>query len=513
MGKEILEVVDVVSNEKGVGKDIIFEALEAAIASATKKRYTDDIDVRAAIDRRSGDYAAFRRYEVIDLDALDEDGELLDAVAYPERQISLAEARREHPEVQAGEFLEEPIENVEFGRIAAQTAKQVIVQKVREAERAQVVEAYQGRIGSLVNGVVKRVERAGAFIDLGEGAEAYLPREEMIPREPIRSGDRIRAYLCDVRMEKRGPQLFLSRTHPGFLIQLFRLEVPEIGQGLIDVMGAARDPGLRAKICVRTLDARIDPVGACVGMRGARVQAVSNELAGERVDIIPWDHDPAQFIISAMAPAEVLRILLDEDSHAVDIAVAEENLARAIGHNGQNVRLASELTGWTINVMSDEEAERRSQDEADKVKGMFMELLNVDEDVGLVLVEEGFTSLEEVAYVPEAEMLRIEQLDEATVMELRQRAKDIILTRAIAQEELLGDSRIAADLVEMEGMDPETLDALAALGVLSREDLADQAVDDLMEIEDMTEGRAAELIMTARRPWFEEGARQGGVNG
>jgi N utilization substance protein A len=504
MGKEILEVVDVVANEKGVSKEIIFEALEAAIASATKKRYDDNIDCRALIDRRSGDYMAFRRWEVIDTDAIDEDGLPHGAVDYPEREIGLRDAQKTYPEVQPGDFVEEPLDPVPFGRIAAQTAKQVIVQKVREAERAQVVDAYQGRISSLVSGVVKRVERSGAFLDLGEGAEAFLLREEMIPREPIRSGDRIRALLYEVRPEKRGPQLFLSRTHPGFLIQLFKLEVPEIGQGLLDVMGAARDPGLRAKIAVRANDPRIDPVGACVGMRGARVQAVSNELAGERVDIILWDDDPVQFIINAMSPAEVLRILVDEDAHAVDIAVAEDQLALAIGRNGQNVRLASQLTGWQLNVMSEEDAERKSMSESDKIKQTFMELLDVDEEVAVVLVEEGFTSLEEVAYVPEAEMLQIEQFDEETVLELRQRAKDILLTRAIAQEQLMGDRRVDADLVELEGMDAETVDSLSAMGILSREDLAEQAVDELLVIAGMTEERAAALIMTARKPWFEE---------
>jgi transcription termination/antitermination protein NusA len=508
MNKEILTVVDVVSNEKGVSKDVIFEALEAALAGATKKRYTTDIDVRVAINRGSGDYAAFRRWEVIDpvkhreLFELDEDDPI--ALEFPDRQIWLADAVIRQSGIQAGEFIEESLEAADFGRIAAQTAKQVIVQKVREAERAQVVEAFQGRIGDLVMGVVKRVERGSVYLDLGSNAEAIILKEHMIPREIVRPGDRIRGYLFDVRPEKRGPQLFVSRTDRHLLIELFKLEVPEIGEGVIEIHGAARDPGLRAKIAVKSTDPRIDPVGACVGMRGSRVQAVSNELAGERVDIILWDDNPAQFVINAMSPAEVVSILVDEDSSSMDVAVVEEQLSQAIGRNGQNVRLASQLTGWDLNVMTESDAESKSEAETQKSQKTFMDLLDVDEEIAAILVQEGFTSIEEIAYVPDHEMMNIEEFDETLVSELRQRAKDLLLTRAIASEEKLGDARPADDLLGMRGMDQELAYQLAARGILTMEDLADQAVDELLEIDGLDATRAAELIMTAREPWFAD---------
>ncbi len=508
MNKEILTVVDVVSNEKSVSKDIIFEALEAALASATKKRYSDDIDVRVAIDRESGAYDAFRRWKIVDKIAFAEEIEVEDLnnviLEYPDRQIWLTDAVKLNPDFSAGEFVEEPLEAADFGRIAAQTAKQVIVQKVREAERAQVVDAFQERIGELVMGVVKRVERGNIFIDLGGNAEAAVMKEHVIPRELVRPGDRVRGYLYDVRSEKRGPQLFVSRTAKELLIELFKLEVPEIGEGLIEILGAARDPGLRAKIAVRSEDPRIDPVGACVGMRGSRVQAVSNELGGERVDIILWDENPAQFVINAMAPAEVVSILVDEDVGSMDVAVVEEQLSQAIGRNGQNVRLASQLTGWELNVMSETDAETKSDEETQKNQKVFMELLDVDEEIAVILVQEGFTSVEEVAYVPEQEMLDVEEFDEQLVQELRQRAKDLLLTRAIASEERLGDARPAEDLLGMDGMDEDLAYRLAASGIVTMEDLADQAVDDLMEIEGMETERAGELIMTARAPWFAE---------
>ncbi len=508
MNKEILTVVDVVSNEKSVSKDIIFEALEAALASATKKRYSDDIDVRVAIDRESGAYDAFRRWKIVDKIAFAEEIEVEDLnnviLEYPDRQIWLTDAVKLNPDFSAGEFVEEPLEAADFGRIAAQTAKQVIVQKVREAERAQVVDAFQERIGELVMGVVKRVERGNIFIDLGGNAEAAVMKEHVIPRELVRPGDRVRGYLYDVRSEKRGPQLFVSRTAKELLIELFKLEVPEIGEGLIEILGAARDPGLRAKIAVRSEDPRIDPVGACVGMRGSRVQAVSNELGGERVDIILWDENPAQFVINAMAPAEVVSILVDEDVGSMDVAVEEEQLSQAIGRNGQNVRLASQLTGWELNVMSETDAETKSDEETQKNQKVFMELLDVDEEIAVILVQEGFTSVEEVAYVPEQEMLDVEEFDEQLVQELRQRAKDLLLTRAIASEERLGDARPAEDLLGMDGMDEDLAYRLAASGIVTMEDLADQAVDDLMEIEGMETERAGELIMTARAPWFAE---------
>lgn len=519
MDKEILTVVDVVSAEKGVSKDIIFDALEAALASATKKGVTEDIDCRVSIDRESGSYEAFRRWEVVDPEHVaeideEEEGfeEAQEAAAmiaagelpYPDRQIWLADARQDQLELNGGDFIEAPLEAAEFGRIAAQTAKQVIVQKVREAERAQVVEAYQDRVGELVMGVVKRVERSNVFIDLGGNAEAAILKDQLIPRELIRAGDRIRGYLFDVRSEKRGPQLFISRTVKELLIELFKLEVPEIGEGVIDVLEAARDPGLRAKIAVRSNDPRIDPVGACVGMRGSRVQAVSNELGGERVDIILWDENPAQFVINAMSPAEVVSILVDEDTRTMDVAVSEDQLSQAIGRNGQNVRLASKLTGWELNVMTETDAAQKSEEDQQKNQQMFMDLLDVDEEVAIILVQEGFTSIEEVAYVPEQEMLDVEEFDKALVSELRQRSKDLLLTRAIANEEQIGDARPADDLLTMEGMDEDLAFRMAAAGIVTMDNLAEQSVDELLELGDLEAERAGTLIMKAREPWFAE---------
>ncbi|MES9937285.1 MAG: transcription termination factor NusA [Sedimenticola sp.] len=497
MTKEILMVVDVVSNEKEVEKSIIFEAIEAALASATRKKHGGEIDVRVEIDRSTGDYISFRRWEV--LEEPDEEEGL-----FPERQILLEDAREQNPDIQAGEFIEEPMESIAFGRIAAQTAKQVIVQKVREAERAKVIEAYIDRKGELITGVVKRVDRGNVMLDLGGNAEAVILREEMIPREAVRTGDRIRGYLYDVRPEPRGPQLFVSRTRPELLIELFKLEVPEVGEGLIEIVGAARDPGLRAKIAVKTNDQRIDPVGACVGMRGSRVQAVSNELNGERVDIILWNDNPAQFVINAMSPADVVSIVVDEDAEAMTVAVSEENLSQAIGRGGQNVRLASELTGWELNVMNEEDASAQSEAEAREFVENFMEQLDVDEEVAMILVQEGFTSLDEVAYVPIAEMLEIEEFDQDIVEALRSRAKEVLLTQAIAQEEAISGAEPAEDLLTMEGMDRSLAFTLAGRGVVTMEDLAEQAVDELMEIDGMDEERAAQLIMTARAPWFAD---------
>jgi N utilization substance protein A len=496
MNKEILLVVDAVSNEKGVAKEIIFEAMEIALATATKKRHGGDVDIRVVIDRQTGDYETFRRWEVID----DSETSLLE---HPERQITLGAARIDEPEIQPGEFVEEQVESVSFGRIAAQTAKQVIVQKVREAERAQVVDAYKARVGELINGVVKRIDRGSVILDLGNNIEALIAREHVISREPIRPGDRVRGYLYDVRSEPRGPQLFVSRTMPEFLIELFKLEVPEVNEGLIDIMGAARDPGLRAKIAVRSNDPRIDPVGACVGMRGSRVQSVTNEMNGERVDIVLWNDNVAQFVINAMAPAEVQSIVVDEDSGSMDIAVAEDQLSQAIGRGGQNVRLASELTGWELNVMTEAQAEEKNEAELGALIKLFHEKLNVDEEVASILVQEGFSSIEEVAYVPVNEMLEIEEFDENIVNELRSRAKDILVTQEISNEEHSG-AEPEKDLLEMEGMDTGLADALAGRGVTTMDDLAELAVDDLMEIDGMDEERAAKLIMTARAPWFAE---------
>lgn len=500
MNKEILTVVDVVSNEKGVSKEIIFEAIEAALASATKKRNREDIEARVKIDRKTGDYDTFRCWEVM------EDSE--EDLEFPTRQIKLSDAREKQPDIEPGEFIEEPMPSVEFGRIAAQTAKQVIVQKVREAERAQVIDAYEDRVGEMVSGVVKRVERSGIIVDLGNNAEAFIPREFMIPREAMRPGDRIRAYLYEVRSEMRGPQLFLSRTAPELLVELFTLEVPEINEGLIEIISGARDPGARAKIAVKANDPRIDPIGACVGMRGSRVQAVSNELSGERVDIILWDENPAQFVINAMAPAEVASILVDEETHSMDVAVDEENLSQAIGRGGQNVRLASELTGWELNVMSTEQADEKNEAESQAVQQLFMEQLDVDEEIATILVQEGFTSIEEVAYVPENEMLKIEEFDAELVTELRERARDLMITKAIVSEEKLVDAKPADDLLNMDGMDEALAYELARNGVVTMEDLAEQSVDELMEIEGLDEERAGKLIMTARIPWFESDSNE-----
>ena len=494
-GKEILTVVEVVSNEKGVDKEVIFGAVEAALATATKKRFEGDVDVRVAIDRGTGEYQAFRRWEVVPDDA--EEFE-------PDRQIRLSEARERQPDIEVGDYIEEPIEAVEFGRIGAQTAKQVIVQKVREAERAKMVELFRDRKGEIVIGQVKRIDKGNVIVDLNNNAEGIIYREELIPRENFRPGDRVRGYLRDVRPEPRGPQIFISRTCPEFLIELFKIEVPEIGEGLIDIMGAARDPGSRAKIAVRSNDPRVDPVGACVGMRGSRVQAVSNELAGERVDIVLWDENPAQFVLNALSPAEIVSIVVDEDAHSMDVAVSEDQLSIAIGRGGQNVRLASELTGWTLNIMTEEEAQEKREKEAQAIRQLFMEQLDVDEEVAAILVDEGFTTIEEVAYVPTQEMLQIEEFDEDIVEELRRRAKDALITRAIAKEEALTEAGVEPDLLEMEGMDPKLARALGEKGIKTMEDLAEQSVDDLMDIEGMDEERAAKLIMKAREPWFAE---------
>ncbi len=497
MNKEILMVVDAVSNEKGVDKEVIFDALEAALASATRKKHGEEWDVRVAIDRKSGDYETFRRWKVF----ADESTEL----EVPERELRMDDARDLDPATEPGGFVEEPMESVGFGRIAAQQAKQVIVQKVREAERAQVVDAYRDRVGTMVSGLVKRVDRNGLYIDLGSNAEGFVPRTDMIPREQAKPQDRVKAYLKEVRSEPRGPQLFLTRTAPEFLIELFKLEVPEVGQGLIEILGAARDPGVRAKIAVRSNDPRIDPVGACVGMRGSRVQAVSNEVSGERVDIIPFDPNPAQFVINAMSPAEVMSIVVDEESHSIDIAVAEDKLSQAIGRGGQNIRLASQLTGWELNVMTESDAEAKSDTESRDLVQTFMKQLDVGEDVATILVQEGFSTVEEVAYVPQAELMAIAEFDESIVKELRNRARDVLLTQAIASEESLDQAMPADDLLTMTGMSPDLALALARRGVRTREDLAEQSVDDLSDIDGLSGEEAGKLIMTAREPWFETG--------
>jgi N utilization substance protein A len=492
MNKEILMVAEAVSNEKGVSEEIIFEAMEQALATATKKRYDEGANIRVVIDRKTGDYDTYRWWEVVDDDTLAELG----------TQFTVEEAHEKDPNLKPGDIYEEPVENVGFGRIAAQTAKQVIVQKVRDAERQLVADQYRNKVGELVSGTVKKVTRDHIIVDLGNNAEGLLPREELVGREVFRVNDRMRAILTEIRTESRGPQLLLSRACNEMLIQLFTIEVPEISEQVIEIRGAARDPGSRAKIAVKTNDGRIDPVGACVGMRGARVQAVSNELDGERIDIVLWDDNPAQLVINAMAPAEVESIVVDEDAHSMDVAVAEDNLAQAIGKSGQNVRLAVELTGWNINVMSIEEAEAKHEAEAGTLVETFMSLLDIDEDVATVLVEEGFSSLEEVAYVPIEEMMAVEGFDEEVAEELRARAKDALLTQALASEEDFAQP--AEDLLNMEGMTPELARQLAAQGIVTMEDLAEQAVDDLADIEELDETQAAELIMTARAPWFAE---------
>ncbi|MBX2808492.1 MAG: transcription termination factor NusA [Cellvibrionaceae bacterium] len=492
MSKEILLVAEAVSNEKGVDKEIIFEALELALATAAKKRYDEDSEVDVTIDRKTGDYETFRRWDVVDDDTL----------ALLGTQLTTEEAAEKDPSLNPGDVYVEKIENVDFGRIAAQTAKQVIVQKVREAEREQVVEEYRDKVRQLVSGSVKKVTRDNIIVDLGNNAEGLLPREELVGREIFRVGDRVRAMLMDIRTETRGPQLFLSRACPEMLLALFHIEVPEISEQVIELKGAARDPGSRAKIAVKTNDGRIDPVGACVGMRGARVQAVSNELGNERIDIILWDDNPAQFVINTMAPAEIESIVVDEESRSMDVAVAEENLAMAIGRGGQNVRLAAELSGWEVNVMSVEDWASKQEAEAGDTIQLFIKALDVDEDMAAILVEEGFTSLEEVAYVPLNEMLAIEGFDEDLAEELRARAKDALLTRALADEEELEGEEPAEDLLSMAGMDAVLAKTLARKGVVTMEDLAEQAVDELLEIDGMTEERAAALIMKAREPWF-----------
>jgi len=495
MSKEILMVVDAVSNEKGVAKEIIFEAIEAALASATRSRHGEDIEVRVAIDRETGEYDTFRTWLVFEDASPD--------LEFPDRELRMIDAVDVDENAEPGGHVEVPMDSVEFGRIAAQTAKQVIVQKVREAEREQVVEEYKDREGELLSGIVKRVDRNGVYIDLGGNAEGFVSRDQMIPREPVRPQDRMKALLTEVRSEQRGPQLFMTRTSPLFLIELFKIEVPEVGQGLIEILAAARDAGLRAKIAVKSNDARIDPVGACVGMRGSRVQAVSNELAGERVDIILWDDNAAQFVVNAMSPAEVVSIVVDEDAHSMDIAVDEEKLSQAIGRGGQNIRLASELAGWELNVMTETDAEQKSEAEMRTLIELFSTQLDVDEEVGLILVQEGFSTIEEVAYVPASELVEIEEFDEDIVNELRTRARDVLLTQAIVQEEKIDEAEPAEDLMSLEGMDKGLAFTLASEGVVTREDLAELATDDLLEIKEMDQEKAAALIMKARAHWFE----------
>ncbi|WP_407332256.1 transcription termination factor NusA [Enterovibrio sp. 27052020O] len=495
MNKEILAVVEAVSNEKAVPRERIFEALETALATATKKKYEAEIEVRVVIDRKTGEVETFRRWLVVD------------EVTMPTREITLEAAKFDDESLELGDYVEDDIESVTFDRITTQTAKQVIVQKVREAEREQVVEQFMDNEGELITGVVKKVNRDVIIVDLGNNAEAAIQRDDQLPRENFRPGDRVRGLLYAVRPEARGFQLFMTRSKPEMLIELFRIEVPEVGEEMIEIMGAARDPGSRAKIAVKTNDKRIDPVGACVGMRGARVQAVSGELGGERIDIVLWDDNPAQLVINAMAPAEVASIIVDEDTHTMDIAVEADNLAQAIGRNGQNVRLASQLTGWVLNVMTVDDLKKKHQEEAGQSIELFSKHLDIDEDFAAMLVEEGFTTLEEVAYVPAAELMEVDGLDEDTVEELRSRAKEALTTIALAKEEILDGAEPAEDLLGLEGLERDMAFRLAAKGICTLEDLADQGTDDLLDIEEMDEVKAGELIMAARNIcWFSDEA-------
>ncbi len=489
MSREILLLVDALAREKNVDKDIVFGALELALASATKRRFKDDADVRVAVDRVTGDFQSFRRWQVVSDEVLET----------PAMQFTLGEAHERNPEAQLGDFIEDPLEPIEFGRIGAQAAKQVILQKIRDAEREQILNDFLARKEHLVSGTIKRIERGSAIIEIGR-IEAALPRDQMIPKENLRVGDRVRGYLLRVDRNSRGPQLVLSRISPEFLIKLFELEVPEIEEGLLEIKAAARDPGSRAKIAVKSNDQRIDPIGTCVGMRGSRVQAVTGELAGERVDIVLWAQDPAQFVINALAPAEVASILVDEESHSMDIVVDEENLAQAIGRSGQNVRLASELTGWELNIMTREDSDRKHEQESASVRTLYMAKLDVDEEVAQILVDAGFSTLEQVAYVPLNELQDIEQLDEDTINELRSRARNSLLIQEIATEEKV--ENVATDLQSMEGMDEQTARLLAGKGINTQEELAELAVDDLVELVGMDTERAKQLIMTARAPWF-----------
>lgn len=492
MSREILLLVDALASEKNVGREVVFGALELALASATKKKFNEDeLDVRVEIDRHTGNYQTFRRWTVVDATELE----------YEDRELGLEEARERDPSLELGSIIEEPMEAVEFGRIGAQAAKQVILQKIRDAEREQLLTEFLQRRESIVTGTIKRIERGNAIVECGR-LEALLPRDQMIPKENLRVGDRVKAYLLRVDRQGRGPQLILSRTAPEFLVKLFELEVPEIEEGSLEIKEAARDPGMRAKMAVKSNDARLDPQGTCIGVRGSRVQAVTQELAGERIDIVLWAADSAQFVINALSPAEVNRIMVDEDNRSMDVVVEEDQLALAIGRSGQNVKLAAELTGWSLNILTVTEAEEKHLEEDAKLRDLFMQHLGVDEDMAAVLVQEGFAALEEVAYVPVAEMLEIEGFDEELVNELRSRARDAILTLAIASEEKVEE--VADELKDLEGMDAEILRKLAENGVTNRDDLADLAVDDLVDMTGMVPEAARALIMKAREHWFDQ---------
>ena len=494
MNRELLMLVEAISREKNVDRDVVFGAVEAALAQAAKKLYEGDVDMRVAINRETGDYETFRRWHVVP----DEAG-----LQLPDQEILQFEAREQIPDIEVGEYIEEPVESVSIGRIGAMAAKQVILQKIRDAEREMLLNDFMSRGEKIFSGTVKRMDKGDILVESGR-VEGRLRRSEMIPKENLRNGDRVRAMIMEVDLTLRGAPILLSRAAPEFMVELFRQEVPEIEQGLLEIKSCARDPGSRAKIAVVSHDKRIDPIGTCVGVRGSRVTAVTNELAGERVDIVLWSEDPAQFVIGALAPANVSSIVVDEEKHAMDVVVDEENLAIAIGRGGQNVRLASELTGWKINIMDAAESAEKQAAETGSIRQLFMEKLDVDEEIADILIEEGFTNLEEVAYVPLQEMLDIEAFDEDTVNELRARAKDALLTLEIAREEKVG--AVAEDLRGLEGMNAELLAALAEAGVRTRDDLADLAVDELTDITGQTEDEARALIMKAREHWFSDEA-------
>lgn len=503
MNNEIKLVVDAVSNEKNVPKEVVFEALEAALESATKKKYGADWDIRVSIDRHTGDYETFRRWTVVDENTQNEFGEVV-GLQNPDAELLLTQAHARDANLKVGDTIEEKIESIGFGRIAAQTAKQVIAQRLRAAKREQIADEYRLKVGQLVAGTVKKVTRDFLIIELGNNAEAVLKRSDMLPKELLRIGDRVRAYLQDVRKDLRGPQLMISRTCPEMLIELFKIEVPEIGDGLIEIKGAARDPGSRAKISVLAKDMRIDPVGACVGMRGARVQAVSNELGGERVDIVLWDEDPAQYVINSLAPAEVSSIIIDDDTHAMEVIVQEDQQSAAIGRNGQNVRLASQLTGWELNVISEQQAQSREEAEFERITKLFIDHLGVEENLAVSLTEAGFSTIEEIAYVPTQELMEVEGLDEDLLNQLRARAKETLLTQAIEKEERLEEKAPSEDLLTLDGMDRQLAYQLVTSDILTRDDLAELSVDDLVAMTNVDEKKAAKLIMAARAHWFVE---------
>ncbi|MEJ8809684.1 transcription termination factor NusA [Variovorax ureilyticus] len=490
MNREMLMLVDAISREKNVERDVVFGAVESALAQATKKLYPGDVDIRVAIDRESGDYETFRRWHVVP----DEAG-----LQMPDQEILLFEAKEEMPDIEIDEYIEESVESMPIGRIGAMAAKQVILQKIRDAEREMLLNDFMSRGEKIFTGTVKRLDKGDIIVEAGR-VEGRLRRSEMIAKENLRNGDRVRAMIMEVDLTLRGAPIILSRAAPEFMIELFRQEVPEIEQGLLEIKSCARDPGSRAKIAVLSHDKRVDPIGTCVGVRGTRVNAVTNELAGERVDIVLWSEDPAQFVIGALAPANVTSIVVDEEKHAMDVVVDEENLAIAIGRGGQNVRLASDLTGWKINIMDANESAQKQASETDASRKLFMEKLDVDEEIADILISEGFTSLEEVAYVPISEMLEIEAFDEDTVNELRSRAKDALLTLEIAREENV--ESVSQDLRDLAGLDPVLIPKLADAGVHTRDDLADLAVDELTEITGQSADDAKNLILKAREHWF-----------